>query len=462
MSRVREVTNSTQLERIQNGANTHPKKVVVLNFSSATQPPCQQIDKVCEQLSSQYPRIVFLRVETEKYKEIAMKEKIEGIPTIIFYMGKDKTEMLKGPDGATLKSTIEKLDQQTNPFSAGGHSLSQPSQAPSASGSSAQVEQERPARRNPWADPNFVPPSQRKPVQVEQKPPPAATSQPSGPSKPNPWSDPSFKPPAASNGPAELNEVAELEKAISMSMEDDETTEEKSSENDPSLVAGINQSFVEQLIGMGFPKLQAEKALIFTKNAGAEPAMNWLLQHAGDVDINEPLTKVAGAPANAAARAPATGKKVWKNVRGAPLGFKEGEVYSDEEEQSARALMGGKKSYKSSAPKEERTTPLTKEEKLQDLEERRERRKRDIAKTEVEKKREREAMRRKNVHDVQALKEAKEETQRKALIERKRRDQARDRARKKAIKDKLKADKERRKREAEERKRIREAQNAQK
>lgn len=46
---------------------------------------------------------------------------------------------------------------------------------------------------------------------------------------------------------------------------------------------------VSQLVAMGFPEVRANKAAIKTGNSGAEAAMNWLLEHMDDPDIDQPL-----------------------------------------------------------------------------------------------------------------------------------------------------------------------------
>ncbi|KAL0073545.1 hypothetical protein J3Q64DRAFT_1775672 [Phycomyces blakesleeanus] len=51
----------------------------------------------------------------------------------------------------------------------------------------------------------------------------------------------------------------------------------------------FDQSAVEQLMGMGFPEIRCQKALINTGNNGAEVAMNWLFEHMDDPDIDAPL-----------------------------------------------------------------------------------------------------------------------------------------------------------------------------
>jgi len=48
---------------------------------------------------------------------------------------------------------------------------------------------------------------------------------------------------------------------------------------------------VSQLLDIGFPRVRCEKAAIQTLNNGLEEAMNWLLAHMDDPDIDEPLVR---------------------------------------------------------------------------------------------------------------------------------------------------------------------------
>ncbi|CAO2833461.1 unnamed protein product [Amaranthus hypochondriacus] len=54
-----------------------------------------------------------------------------------------------------------------------------------------------------------------------------------------------------------------------------------------------NVSIVSQLMSMGFGQVACEKAAINTSNAGVEEAMNWLLAHMDDPDINDPVSDVS-------------------------------------------------------------------------------------------------------------------------------------------------------------------------
>ncbi|GJN37313.1 hypothetical protein PR202_gb26251 [Eleusine coracana subsp. coracana] len=52
-----------------------------------------------------------------------------------------------------------------------------------------------------------------------------------------------------------------------------------------------NEDIVSQLASMGFNYLHCQKAAINTLNAGVEEAMNWLLSHMDDRDIDDPISK---------------------------------------------------------------------------------------------------------------------------------------------------------------------------
>ncbi|CAJ1978620.1 unnamed protein product [Sphenostylis stenocarpa] len=56
-----------------------------------------------------------------------------------------------------------------------------------------------------------------------------------------------------------------------------------------------NEEIVAQLVSMGFNHLHCQKAAINTSNAGVEEAMNWLLSHMDDPDIDLPISKGHGS-----------------------------------------------------------------------------------------------------------------------------------------------------------------------
>ncbi|XP_009616171.1 ubiquitin carboxyl-terminal hydrolase 14-like isoform X1 [Nicotiana tomentosiformis] len=52
-----------------------------------------------------------------------------------------------------------------------------------------------------------------------------------------------------------------------------------------------NEDIVAQLVSMGFNLLHCQKAAINTSNSGVEAAMNWLLEHMNDSDIDAPISQ---------------------------------------------------------------------------------------------------------------------------------------------------------------------------
>ncbi|XP_058209961.1 ubiquitin carboxyl-terminal hydrolase 14-like isoform X2 [Rhododendron vialii] len=58
---------------------------------------------------------------------------------------------------------------------------------------------------------------------------------------------------------------------------------------EPKVLA--DDDIVSQLVSMGFNNLHCQKAAINTSNAGVEVAMNWLLSHMDDADIDAPISQ---------------------------------------------------------------------------------------------------------------------------------------------------------------------------
>ncbi|WZZ11608.1 hypothetical protein YC2023_097529 [Brassica napus] len=60
------------------------------------------------------------------------------------------------------------------------------------------------------------------------------------------------------------------------------------------VVPGVDKNILEELEGMGFPKARATRALHYSGNASLEAAVNWVVEHENDPDVDE-MPKV---PAN--------------------------------------------------------------------------------------------------------------------------------------------------------------------
>lgn len=65
--------------------------------------------------------------------------------------------------------------------------------------------------------------------------------------------------------------------------------EEELPEHKPKPAFQLDEGIVGQLVEMGFPIEGCKKAVFHTKNAGAEAAMNWVMEHMEDADFAEPF-----------------------------------------------------------------------------------------------------------------------------------------------------------------------------
>lgn len=62
----------------------------------------------------------------------------------------------------------------------------------------------------------------------------------------------------------------------------------------PSCFVMSGSFFVHDLVAMGFDRARAEKAVLHTHNRGVEPAIQWLVDHGDDGDIDIPIDFAVG------------------------------------------------------------------------------------------------------------------------------------------------------------------------
>ncbi|GMP55562.1 hypothetical protein CsSME_00020341 [Camellia sinensis var. sinensis] len=74
-------------------------------------------------------------------------------------------------------------------------------------------------------------------------------------------------------------------------MEDAQGESSSSSQPQEMVVPEVDQKLLEELEGMGFPKARAIRALHYSGNTSLEAAVNWVVEHENDADIDE-LPKV--------------------------------------------------------------------------------------------------------------------------------------------------------------------------
>ncbi|KAG0011876.1 UBX domain-containing protein 1 [Podila clonocystis] len=210
-------------------------------------------------------------------------------------------------------------------------------------------------------------------------------------------------------------------------------------------------SDADQLIEMGFPKNRVLKALKATKNSGLQPAMDWLVEHSEDANIDDPIPETTGGTLGTASSSSADD---------ADSKEQEGDVIQDGEQtanslvcQDCGMILRDENAAQRHAMRTEHVNfaesttvikPLTEEEKLAKLAELKQRlaeKRADKALADKEDQKMSEKIRRKAGQDQTEAKARLEEKEMKKLVEAKKREKEQDRLAKLAIKAKIDADK---------------------
>ncbi|XP_030621671.1 UBX domain-containing protein 1 [Chanos chanos] len=176
---------------------------------------------------------------------------------------------------------------------------------------------------------------------------------------------------------------------------------------------------LDSLLEMGFDRNRAEKAVAYTGNQGIERAMDWLMEHENDPDIDEPYV-------------PPT-----ENVLGSAAGEQSPSQPSESTELSA-AEVDLEEASKRPMTEEEKREQIKRLEELMRVkqEERRERERKD----EVE----REKQRRKQGQELLQIKQKLQDDEMKKLAEQRRREKMEDRMARQRVKEKIARDREER------------------
>jgi thiol-disulfide isomerase/thioredoxin len=239
-------------------------KLVVVDFSAAWCGPCQMIKPVYHQLSSQYTDVVFLQVEETQAQNRSLITAlgVRSFPTFHFYVSQQRVDELVGANQSALRQKIEQWRQSAfNPFASTGVSL--------GGGAAASPADAREARLKRYANLNLLPTTT---AQDDSSQANMVCDMETGECHPIDTSAP-----AAVEASKEDEEAAKRE-------QDAETAGETQRGLPP-----VNESFLVQLLEMGFDPLRARKALLATDSHGLEAAVAWVGEHQDDADIDAPI-----------------------------------------------------------------------------------------------------------------------------------------------------------------------------
>jgi len=136
---VTEITSSGEWRR---HLTTSGAKLIVVDFTAVWCGPCKMISPKFVELSSQYPSVIFLKVDVDKNRDIATECGIKAMPTFQFYKNNTKIEEFSGADPNKLESLVKK---HHDPWaSSTGHVLGDAPPTASSSASAARPSQSQP------------------------------------------------------------------------------------------------------------------------------------------------------------------------------------------------------------------------------------------------------------------------------------------------------------------------------
>ncbi|KAM3613398.1 uncharacterized protein V6R79_025377 [Siganus canaliculatus] len=185
------------------------------------------------------------------------------------------------------------------------------------------------------------------------------------------------------------------------------------------------QTTLESLLEMGFERNRAEKAVAYTGNQGIEQAMDWLMEHENDPDIDEPYVPPAGN---------ALGGKVddqsmeQPTLEGTAGGTADGDSASGGDDQDSKK-------------------PMTEEEKLEQvkrLEELMRVKQAERRQREQDEELEREKHRRKQGQELQQIRQKMQDDEMKKLADLRRKEKMEDKLARQRVKEKIARDREER------------------
>ena len=81
--------------------------LVVVDCFAEWCPPCRQIAPVFEAVASQYPNVVFIKVDVDKLPGVAKSIGVWAMPTFAFYVKGKKVGSFMGADERKLRRGIE-------------------------------------------------------------------------------------------------------------------------------------------------------------------------------------------------------------------------------------------------------------------------------------------------------------------------------------------------------------------
>ena len=78
---------------------------------------------IFDQLSSTYPNVIFIRVNSDQNRQLSSEYAISSLPTFVFVIRGNEVDRMMGADPSTLERKIQEYSSSTSSFQGTGMSL---------------------------------------------------------------------------------------------------------------------------------------------------------------------------------------------------------------------------------------------------------------------------------------------------------------------------------------------------
>ena len=101
---VKYITDMTEYQGLKSG-----DKLLVVDFTASWCPPCKMIAPHFDQIASENPDIVCVKVDVDDAADIAGLEGISAMPTFKFFKGGNQVHMIQGANLPAIKAKVAEL-----------------------------------------------------------------------------------------------------------------------------------------------------------------------------------------------------------------------------------------------------------------------------------------------------------------------------------------------------------------